>query len=108
MYSALLDWVIENYRLLSGIFTFAIFCSFLYYGYKKKGLNFSTNKWDLVDLILMLTSAYSMFTGFVIVLCCGHIEKLKSRQELYLYLIISGGALIYTCFYGTRKNIDSK
>ena len=53
-------------------------------------------------------SAYSTFTGLIIVLCCWHIEKLKSIQELWLYLIISGGALVYTCVYGILKSIDNK
>lgn len=108
MYNAVVDWVVSNYRMVSGTTTIIVFFLFLLYGYKKKGFNFTSNRWELADLILMLTSAYSTFTGLIIVLCCWHIEKLKCIQELWLYLIISGGALVYTCVYGILKSIDSK
>ena len=108
MYNLIVDYIIGNYRIISAVATLIITLYFLWYGNKKKKLNFTTNKWELVDLITILTASYSIFTGVVIVVCSGHIEKLNAIQELWLYLIISGGALVYTCVYGILKSIDSK
>lgn len=108
MYNSIVDFIIGNYRIISAVATLIIFLLFLWYGNKKKGLNFTSNKWELVDLITILTASYSIFTGVVIVVCAGCIEKLNAIQELWLYLIISGGTLVYTCAYGILKNIDSK
>lgn len=108
MYNLFVDTIINNYRIISAVVTLIIFLLFLFYGNKKKGLNFTTKKWELVDLITILTASYSIFTGGVILVCAGHIEKLNAIQELWLYLIISGGALVYTCVYGILKSIESK
>ena len=108
MYSSIVDFIISNYKVISVTVTFIAFVSFLYIGYRKKGLNFTDNKWELSDLIAMLTGSYTIYTGTVIMFCAGQIDKLKSIQLMWLYLIIAGGALVYTSIYGILKNIDSK
>lgn len=91
-----IETVISNFRAISIgltliIFAFIILCR----AYRKKW-KWSEIGWGLNDYVQALLSSYTIPTGLLIAICCTNADKLARATDVWLYLFMAGGALVYT------------
>jgi len=95
--SEIQSFVAGNFRCFSMIITIVtVVVSIIIRARKKhswKDLGF-----DLADYVSIILSAYTIPTGLLLIVCCTDVKHLSVVTEIWLYLVISGIALIYTAF----------
>lgn len=100
-----IDYIIANFRLLSIVLTILIFIVVVLLRLASKNWDFKNIGWGLNDYVQALISAYTIPTGFLIMLCCTNVTKLASATDVWLYLFVAGGSLVYTSISSIYNHI---
>ncbi len=94
--NSLIDMFIANFRFISIGLTFFIFVIIVLCRLNNKNWKFAEIGWGLNDYVQALLSSYTIPTGLLIIVCCTNADKLAQATDVWLYLFMAGGALVYT------------
>lgn len=92
----MIDWLIINFRSISFWLTISIFVVIIGFRLSTKDWKFKDIGWGLNDYVQALLSSYTIPTGLLIMICCRDVNKLAEATDVWLYLILAGGSLVYT------------
>lgn len=98
--------VISNFRAISVWLTLIIFSVIIFCRAYRKNWKWSEIGWGLNDYVQALLSSYTIPTGLLIVICCTNADKLAQATDVWLYLFMAGGALVYTSISTIFRHIS--
>ncbi len=104
--SSYVDSLIANFRTISIWLTFVIFVIVVLCRLAIKNWAFRESGWGLNDYVQALISAYTIPTGLLIIVCCTNVTKLASATDVWLYLFLAGGSLVYTSISSIYNHIN--
>lgn len=101
-----IDLIIVNFRSFSIVLTILFFIIAVAYRLYKKNWLFKGIGWGLNEYVQTLLSAYTIPTGLLIMICCTNAEKLAKATDVWLYLLLAGGSLVYTSISSIYNHIN--